>query len=90
MHKWGYSTKNNTKFPHSKTKLNNNSLKVCMKIHKSSKVTNEIQDVMIRVLNTSVMLSSASINATTNALKRNIVLKVQAINILYICRSFTL
>jgi hypothetical protein len=40
-----------------------------MKIHKSSKCTNEIQDVMIRILNTNVMLSSASINATANALK---------------------
>jgi hypothetical protein len=42
-------------------------MKACMKIHKNSKCTNEIQDVMIRVLNTNVMLSYASINATTNA-----------------------
>jgi hypothetical protein len=73
-----------------KDEIKYNSMKACMKIHKSSKFTNEIEDVMIRVLNTNVMFSSTSINATTNALKRNIVLKVQAINILYICRSFTL
>jgi hypothetical protein len=84
MHKWSYSTKNITKFPHSKVKFK------IIPWRCAWKFTNEIQDDMIRVLNTNVMLSSASINATTNALKRNIVLKVQAINILYICRSFTL